>query len=375
VTTDAVIDARRHAFAGVPFTRLLGVRREYSCRTVELGRRQTLFSAKTRRPGIPRREALGHLFAAAAAAAGVTAARPARADTFPSKPIILILPFPPGGSFDPVLRALCNAAGQDLGQPIVLMHKPGGGGVTGTASLATMTESDGYSLAVMHNSVIRQPLLMKTAWDPLKDFTYLVGLADLSTGVSVAADSKWQTLAELLADAKSRPGVINWANVGAISVNRIVAERLAKSAGVRFNMIPFKGGSEAFQALIGHHIDVYGDPGFGPMAASGKVRVLATFTEQRLKRWPQVPTVKELGHNFVIESPVGLVAPKNLDPAIAARLHAAFKKATDDPDYRRVLEEFDLSPHYRSAQEYRAYAAAQLAKEKAMLAESGFKPE
>ena len=110
------------------------------------------FSEKTRRPGIHRREALGHLFAAAAAAAGVTAARPARADTFPSKPIILILPFPPGGSFDPVLRALCNAAGQDLGQPIVLMHKPGGGGVTGTASLATMTESDGYSLAVMRGT-------------------------------------------------------------------------------------------------------------------------------------------------------------------------------------------------------------------------------
>ena len=330
---------------------------------------------KTRCAGIDRREALGHLFAAAAAAAGVTAARPARAEMFPSKPITLILPFPPGGSFDPILRALCNAAAQDLGQPIVLMHKPGGGGVTGTASLATMTQADGYTVAVMHNSVIRQPLVMKTAWDPLKDFSYLIGLAGLSTGVTVAADSKWQTLPELLADAKARPGAISWGNVGAISVNRIYAERLAKSAGAQFNMIPFKGGSEAFQALLGHHVDVYGDPGFGPMAVSGKVRLLATFTEQRLKRWQQVPTVKELGHNLVIESAIGLVAPKQLEPAIAARLHAAFKKATDDPEYRRMLEEFDLYPHYRSAQEYRAYAEAQLLKEKIMLDESGFKPE
>jgi tripartite-type tricarboxylate transporter receptor subunit TctC len=330
---------------------------------------------KTHRTGIDRREALGHLFAAAAAAAGVTAARPARADSFPSKPIVLVLPFPPGGSFDPILRALCDAAGKDLGQPIVLMHKPGGGGVTGTASLATMTEADGYTIAVMHNSVIRQPLLMKTPWDPLKDFTYLIGLAALSTGVSVAADSKWQTMPELLADAKARPGLISWGNVGAISVNRIYAERLAKSAGARFNMIPFKGGSEAFQALLGHHVDVYGDPGFGPMATSGKVRVLATFTEQRLKRWQQVPTVKELGHNLVIESPIGLVAPKNLDPAIAARLHAAFKKAMDDPEYRRMLDEFDLYPNYRSGPAYRDYAQAQLAKEKIMLDESGFKPE
>lgn len=327
----------------------------------------------TCRSDMKRRQALGHLFAVAAT--GVIAARPVRADAFPNKPIILILPFPPGGSFDPVLRALCNAASQDLGQPIVLMHKPGGGGVTGTASLATMTEADGYILAVMHNSVIRQPLLMKTPWDPVKDFSYLIGLADLSTGVSVAVDAKWQSLPELLADAKARPGIISWGNVGAISVNRIVAERLAKSAGVRFNMIPFKGGSEAFQAVIGHHLDVYGDPGFGPMAISGKVRVLATFTEQRLQRWPQVPTVKELGHDFVIESPFGLVAPRNLDPVIAARLHSAFKKAMDAPEYRRMLDEFDLTPHYRSAQTYRAYAEGQRTKEKAMLDESGFKPE
>jgi tripartite-type tricarboxylate transporter receptor subunit TctC len=328
-----------------------------------------------RSAGIRRREALGHLFAAAAAVAGVTAPLAAHADTFPSKPITLVLPFPPGGSFDPILRALGNAAALDLGQPIVLMHKPGGGGVTGTASLATMTESDGYTIAVMHNSVIRQPLLMKTAWHPLKDFTYLIGLAGLSTGVTVAADSKWQTLPQLLADAKARPGLVSWGNVGAISVNRIVAERLAKAAGAQFNMIPFKGGGEAFQALLGHHLDVYGDPGFGPMATSGKVRLLATFTEQRLKRWQQVPTVKELGHDFVIESAIGLVAPKNLDPAIAARLHAAFRKATDDPEYRRMLDEFDMTPHYRSAQAYRAYAEAQLVKEKAMLDESGFKPE
>ncbi|WP_280153961.1 tripartite tricarboxylate transporter substrate binding protein [Piscinibacter sp. XHJ-5] len=325
--------------------------------------------------GIERRDALIRLFAAAAAAAGVTAARPARADAFPSKPITLILPFPPGGSFDPILRALCNAAAQDLGQPIVLMHKPGGGGVTGTASLTTMSESDGYTIAVMHNSVIRQPLLMKTAWHPLKDFSYLIGLAGLATAVSVAADAKWQTLSELLADAKARPGAISWGNVGAISVNRIYAERLAKAAGAQFNLIPFKGGSEAFQALLGHHLDVYGDPGFGPMATSGKVRLLATFTEQRLKRWPQVPTVKELGHDLVIESAIGLVAPKNLDPAIGARLHAAFKKAMDDPEYRRMVDEFDLTPHYRTGPAYRAYAEAQFAREKTMLDESGFKPE
>lgn len=308
-------------------------------------------------------------------AAALAAPWPVHAQAFPNRPITLVLPFPPGGSFDPILRALCHAAEKDLGQPIVLMHKPGGGGVTGTAGLATMTESDGYTVALMHNSVIRQPLVMKTAWDPLKDFSYVIGLAGLATGIVVAADSKWRTLADLLADAKARPGAISWGNVGAISVNRIYAERLAKSAGVRFNMIPFKGGSEAFQALLGHHLDVYGDPGFGAMATSGKVRLLATMTAQRLKRWPQVPTVRELGHDLAIESLIGLVAPKNLDPAIASRLHAAFAKASTNPDYLRTLDEFDVTPQAMTGEAYRAYAAAQFEREKTLLLESGFKPE
>lgn len=319
-----------------------------------------------------RRSALFRLAAGSAALASVSSPRAA---AFPDRPITLILPFPPGGSFDPVLRTLCQAAQPLLGQPVVLMHKPGGGGVTAAAALATMNESDGYTLSVMHNSVIRQPLLMKTAWDPLKDFSYLMGLAGLSTGVVVAAESPWKTLAELLADAKARPGVISWGNVGGYSVNRIYAERLARASGVRFNMIPFKGGSEAFQALLGRHLDVYGDPGFGPMAVSGKVRLLATFSEQRLKRWPQVPTVRELGQDLVIDSPIGLVAPKGLDPAIAARLQAAFTAATVNPEYLKLLEEFDFQPRVMSGEAYRSYAAAQFAREKLMLAESGFKPE
>jgi tripartite-type tricarboxylate transporter receptor subunit TctC len=323
-------------------------------------------------PLITRRNTLLRL---AAGSAAFATGWPARANAFPDRPITLVLPFPPGGSFDPVLRALCQAAQAHLGQPVILMHKPGGGGVTGTASLATMNEADGYTLSLMHNSVIRQPLLMKTGWDPLKDFTYLLGLAGLATGIVVAADAPWKMLPELLADAKTRPGAISWGNVGGYSVNRIFGERLARAAGASFNMIPFKGGSEAFQALLGHHLDVYGDPGFGPMAVSGKVRLLATFTEQRLRRWPQVPTVRELGHELVIDSPIGLVAPKRLDPAIAARLGAAFTAAASSPEYLRMLDEFDFQPRLTSGEAYRAYAVAQFAREKTLLAESGFKPE
>lgn len=326
-------------------------------------------------PIITRRTLHRLVAAAAALAATLLVPLPTWAQAFPSKPIMLVLPFPPGGTFDPLMRALGNAAAKELGQPVVLLHKPGAGGVTGTANLATMTEADGYTIALMHNSVIRQPLIAKVSWDPIKDFTYVIGLASLNTGITVAADSRWKTLEDLLAEAKTKPGLLSWGNVGAISVNRIYAERLAKAAGVKFNMIPFKGGSEAFTALIGGHLDVYGDPGFGAMAMGGKVRLLATMTEQRLQRWPNVPTLKERGYDLVVRSNIGLVAPKGLDPAITERLHAAFLKATQDPEYQRVARDFDIAPALLSSADYKTYAEVQFVHEKAMLDKIGFKPE
>jgi len=139
--------------------------------------------------------------------------------------------------------------------------------------------------------------------------------------------------------------------------------------------VPFKGGSEAFTTLIGRHLDVYGDPGFGAQVQGGKVRLLATFTAERLKRYPHVPTVKELGYDLVIESPMGLVTPKNLDPKIAARLVSAFKKAASDPVYLNQLEQFDFQANWTSGEEYAAYARAQFERDAKMLKEIGFKPE
>jgi tripartite-type tricarboxylate transporter receptor subunit TctC len=310
-------------------------------------------------------------------AAGVlgVAPRAASSETFPAKPITVIIPFPPGGVIDPVFRSLAEAASKELGQPIVLMHKPGAGGVIGTASLTINTPSDGYTIAVMHNSVIRQPLLQKVNWDPLKDFTYVIALGEFTTGILVRSDAPWKSLQELLADAKARPGAISYGNVGATSANRIAGEQLARLAGTRFNMVPFKGGGEAVTALLGGHLDVYGDPGVGRVAQGGKARMLATFTDARLRRWPDVPTVKELGYNLTVRSPFGLVGPKGIDPAVAARLHAAFRKAAEDPAYNRALDDFDLVSALMSGAEYARYATEQFQREKLALEKLGFKPE
>jgi tripartite-type tricarboxylate transporter receptor subunit TctC len=311
---------------------------------------------------VDRRQALVALSAIAVTRGGLAQSRPS--DAFPTKPIQLVLPFPPGGAMDPIFRTLADAASKELGQPVVLMHKPGAGGVMGTAALASMPESDGYTVAVMHNSVIRAPLVQKVNFDPLKDFTYLIGLFNLTTGICVAADSPWQTLGDLLADAKKRPGAISWGTVGAISINRIVAERLAKMAGTSFNMVPFKGGGEAFTALIGRHLDVYGDPGFGAQVRGGKARLLATFTDEPLKGYTGVPT---------IDSPMGLVAPKNLPPAIAAKLAAAFRKASSDAAHQTLLESFDMQPNLMTGEVYTAYARKAYDRDAKMLKDIGFK--
>ena len=308
------------------------------------------------------------------AVAGPALAQP-KADAFPTKPIQLVLPFPPGGSMDPIFRSLAEAASRELGQPVVLMHKPGAGGIMGTAALAAMPESDGYTVAVMHNSVIRAPLVQKVNFDARTDFTYVIGLFNLITGVCVAADAPWQNLGELLADAKKRRGALSWGTVGAISINRIVAERMARMAGTSFNMVPFKGGGEAFTALIGRHLDVYGDPGFGAQVRGGKVRLLATFTDEPLKTHPGVPTVKSQGFDLSIDSPMGLVAPKNLPPAIAQRLGAAFRKAAADPAYRTQLENFDMQANLMTGEAYAAYARSTYDRDARMLAEIGFKLE
>lgn len=313
------------------------------------------------------------LLAASALAAGLSL--PAAAQTFPTKPITLILPFPPGGSTDAMARTLSQVASADLGQPIIIMHKPGGGGVTGTASLTVNTPADGYTLALMHNTVIRHPLLQKVSWDPLVDFTYVIGLVNLSTLVAVRADAPWKTIQELLADAKARPGVISYGNVGAASANRIAGQQLARAAGGEFNMVPFKGGADAMTSLLGGHLDVYGDPGVGPVALSGKIRVLATLTDQRLKRFPNVPTVKEVGYDMAVYSPLGLVGPKGMDPTVVSRLQNAFRKATSDPAYLKVLDDYDLQPRLMSSDEYHKYAGEQFYRDKAMLSQLGFKPE
>lgn len=296
---------------------------------------------------------------------------PALADSYPSRPIELIVPFPPGGPTDTQLRSLAQAASRQLGQPIVIVNRPGAAGTLGPAAMARSAKPDGYTIAVVVATLYRMPHLMKVDYHPVRDFSYLIRLTGFTNGIVVRADAPWANLQELLADAKARPQGISFGATGTGSAGHIAMERLLRMAGAQMNFIPYKGGAEETAALLGGHLDVISDPGWGPMVEAGKTRVLATLGRQRLKRFAQVPTLRDLGFDIVVESPIGLAGPRGMDAAVVKKLHDAFRSAMNDPSYVQALEINDQVPLYMGSENYSRYVAEQTEIEKKLIGELG----
>jgi tripartite-type tricarboxylate transporter receptor subunit TctC len=204
------------------------------------------------------------------------------------------------------------------------------------AMMAKTDNADGYTLAVLPASLYRLPHLQASNWDPTRDFSYVIGLTAYTYGVSVRADARWKTLGEVFSEARARPGVISYGTTGTGTSGHIAAERMAKAANVRLNFVPFKGAAEWSASLLGGHIDLAVDPGWGALAQAGKIRVLATATPERVL--PSVPTLRELGHDVVAVSMLGIGGPAGIDPAIVKTLHDAFLKASKDEAFQRILK-------------------------------------
>jgi tripartite-type tricarboxylate transporter receptor subunit TctC len=311
------------------------------------------------------------LLALASACTLMTAVPTHAADPFPVRPITLILPFPAGGVSDVQLRALAAAASKELGQPIVVVNRPGNGGTLAPVAMARSSAPDGYTIALAVRTLLRLPHLSKVNYDPLHDFTYIIGLSGFSFGIVVRDDAPWKTLKDMLDDARGRSGAIAYGATGRGSSGHVAMERLARAAGVRLNFVPYKGTAEVTNDLLGGHIGVYSDAGWGGVLESGRVRVLATMGETRPKRWPQVPTLKELGYDIVVTSPIGLIGPRGMDPAIVARLHDALRKAMSDPAYVRAMDQNDQIPEYLGSEAYAQSAPREFAREKVLMQELG----
>jgi tripartite-type tricarboxylate transporter receptor subunit TctC len=282
-------------------------------------------------PGLRRRTLL------ASAALLATAVR---AQTrFPSRPITVICPFSPGGTADAQLRVLVTATARELGQPMIVETRAGAAGTIGPASLLK-NAPDGYTLSFATTiALLRQPFIQPTRYDPAKDFTYIVGVTRFECGLVVRADAPWKTLDEFLQDAKRNRNKISYGTVGVGTAQHTAMLKLADKMGIEWTNVPFKGSGEVFTALSGGHVDAISETsGWAPFVDSGKFRILALYGERRLKRWPDVPTLKESGYDISESIPWGIIGPAGMDPAVIKALHAGFHKGMQDPAFTSNLQ-------------------------------------
>ena len=310
------------------------------------------------------------VLSALAALAGAILPGVARSQTFPTRPITLICPWPPGGSTDTHLRKFAEVASRYVGQNIIVENKPGGGGMLGPGVMAKTAKADGYTLSQLPVGAFRIPHMQKVDWDPLKDFTYIIGLTGYTFGVVVKADSPHKTLKDVITYAKANPGKFSYSSTGTGTSPHLLMEELGSKAGVEFLHVPFKGNADSTQALMGGHVMAQSDAtGWARHVEAGTFRLLVTFGEQRTK-W-NAPTAKELGIDIVSYSPYGIVAPRGLDPKLVKQLHDAFRKALEDPDHLKMLQQLDQINWYKSSEDYAKWAAATFAEERATIARLG----
>jgi len=308
---------------------------------------------------------------AAACFAGVLVPGVVRAaDAYPSKPITLISPFPPGVTGELLFRGLAESASKHLGQPVIVESKPGGSATLGPAAVAA-SKPDGYTVGQVAIPVFRVPYMQKTSFDPVKDFTWIIHLGGYSLGAVVLADGPFKHWKDVIAFAKANPGKFTYTTIGPATTNAIAMELMARQSGVKFTHIPGKGGGEGIAALLGKHVMMMVEsPAWAPMVASGQFRLIMMLG-QKSKKWPDAPTLRELGYTYEFDSPFGLAGPKGMDPAIVKRLHDAFKLAYDDPKVIDLYDKFDFTRRYMSTADYAAFIPKLAAEEKAALEKLG----
>ena len=301
----------------------------------------------------------------------VTLAGPALAQTFPTKPIKLVIAFPAGGPTDITMRALADGASKALGQPVVVENKPGAGGTLPAQALQT-APADGYTLAQIPLGVFRLPYTTKINWDPVKDINYVLNVTGYAFGVVVPTDSPIKSWTHFVAWAKANPGKLTYGSTGTMTSPHLTMELVAQKAGLQLTHVPYKGSADLMQAVLGGHIMAASDStGFAPQVEAGKLRVLNTWGDKRLDKFPDAPTLKDLGYDIVQNSPFGIGAPRDTPPAVVKRLHDAFKTAMEQPAYLDALRRYDMVPIYMNSAQYKKFAQDTFTREKALIEKLG----
>ncbi len=281
-------------------------------------------------------------------------------DVYPSKPITLIVPFPPGGVADIVARPAADALGRVLGAPVVIENKAGAGGGIGMAYVAK-AKPDGYTLLLALSSISILPEADRIIGRaPMYQLDQLVPIARLTadpTVLAVRADSPWKTLQEFVADAKKRPGAITYGSSGNYGTMHVPMEMFASDAGIKMLHVPYTGAGPAVVGLLGGNIDAIAS---GPSTViqhvkAGKVRVLASWGDHRLASLPDVPTLSESGFNAVFFQWSGLFAPAGTPAPVLAKLRDAARITAADPRFVAALATVETPVQYLDAPELQRF--------------------
>jgi tripartite-type tricarboxylate transporter receptor subunit TctC len=280
-------------------------------------------------------------------------------EAYPSRPIRLMVGFGAGGPTDITFRKLAELAAKHLGQPIVIVNKPGAGATLAPSSMAKLDKPDGYTIAAATAGLLRMPHMQKVDWDPLQDFTWISGLGGYTFVLAVRSESPFRTVADLVASAKADPGKVSVGTAGAGTTMHLLTEAFGSMAGAQLTHVGFKSSSENAMALLGGQttatVDAIGS--LLPHIEAGKLRVLMSFDEKPAAWLPNVPTARSLGYDLAYPAPYGIVGPKGMPAPVVAKLNAAFKAAIDDPEYAKMLETLRQTYWYKGPAEYAKWAA------------------
>lgn len=310
------------------------------------------------------------------AAALAATAGAALAQDYPSKPVTMVVAFPPGGVADIVGRPLAAAMEKTLKQPVVVVNRTGAGGAVGTASVAKAAP-DGYTFLMALSSIsifpVSDRINGKTPSYEMRDFAPVALVTADPTVLVVRADGPYKTLADFIAAAKANPGKINYSSSGIYGTLHVAMEIFANAAGIKLFHVPYQGGGPAVTALLGGQVEALAS---GPAAAvgqikGGKMRALAGWGEMRLALMPDVPTFKELGFDAEFYIWSGVVAPAATPAPILAKLREAVRVAAADPGFRSAMEKVSTPISYLDAPDFRKYWDADAARLKIALEKIG----
>src|SRR5437868_8021315 len=300
----------------------------------------------------------------------------ALAQDYPSKPITMVVPFPPGGVAEIVGRPLASIMEKSLKQPIVLINRPGAGGAVGMASVAK-GPADGYTVLMGLSSIsifpVSDRINGKQPPYELKDFAPIALVTADPTVLVVRADGPYKTVKDFVDAAKANPGKINYSSSGVYGTLHVAMEIFANAAGIKLFHIPYQGGGPAVTALLGGQVEASPQ---GPAAAigqirAGKMRALASWGTERLKLLPDIPTFKELGYDAEFYIWTGLFAPAATPAPILAKLRDAVREAANSEEFRAAMEKVSTPVAYLDAPEFQKYWDQDAARLKSALEKIG----